>query len=208
MSYQQYPGAGGYPAQYPGAQPQPSGGTAITAGVLAVLGGLWHLVSLVGSIVIMTGAGAVPFVIISAVLSAAISGCLITGGILLFLKKPAGRLSTIIGSGLAILMYVASAVFVLAAPRSAGVAVGGGVAVLVFSAPAIATLVLAIVKPTARWVGKVEPVAPLTPPGYPPQQYPGQQYSQPGQQYPPSPPYGQQYPPPPPQGQQYPPQNW
>jgi hypothetical protein len=207
MSYQQYPGTGGYPAQYPGAQPRPSGGTAITAGVLAVLGGLWHLLGLVRSVAYITGARAVPFDgIISAVLSAAVSGCLITGGILLFLKKPAGRLSTIIGSGLAILLYVASVVLPIASWSAASLF---GVPALLFGGPAIATLVLAIVKPTARWVGQAEPVAPLTPPGYPPQQYPGQQYSQPGQQYPPSPPYGQQqYPPSPPQGQQYPPQNW
>jgi hypothetical protein len=201
MTYQQYPGTGGYPAQYPGSPPPPSGGTAITAGVLAILGGIWHVISLIGMVVILSRGGVTMFVIVNGVLSAIIAGCLIAGGILLFMKKPAGRMSTVLGSGLAILTYVLAAVLVLVAAGSdgsgtaetAGIAVGGGVTVLIFSAPAIATLVLALVKPTARWVGRAEPVAPLTPPGYPPQQYPGQQY--PGQQYPPSPPQGQQYPP-------------
>jgi hypothetical protein len=42
-------------------------------------------------------------------------------------------------------------------PAIAGFAAVGGLAALLFMVPAIATLVLAIAKPTASWVGTATP---------------------------------------------------
>jgi hypothetical protein len=182
MSYRQYPGTGGYPAQdpgYPGGRSAPSGGTAITAGVLAVLGGLWHLAGLIGG-VISLGRGHVSAVsvIVGLGVNVVLAGLLLPGGILLFVKKPAGRSLTIVGSAMAILLYVVNLALAGAGLGGAGagaVAVGGGIVVVLFCLPAIATLVLAIVKPTARWAGKPGPAT--SPAGYgPPSGYPQQGY--------------------------------
>jgi hypothetical protein len=179
MNYQQYPGTGGYPAQnpgYPGGRSAPSGGTAITAGVLAVLGGLWHLVGVIGGVITLSrGYVSVVSMIVGLGMNVVLVGLLLSGGILLFVKKPAGRLLTIVGSAMAILLYVVSLVLAGAGLGGAGaVAAGGGIVVLLFCLPAIATLVLAIVQPTARWVAK--PVSVTPPPGYgPPTGYPQQQ---------------------------------
>jgi hypothetical protein len=167
MSYRQYPGMGGYPAQnpgYPGGRSAPSGGTAITAGVLAVLGGLWHLAGLIGGVISLSGGHvSAVSVIVGLGVNVVLVGLLLPGGVLLFVKKPAGRWLTIVGSAMAILLYVVSLALAAAGLGGAGaVAVGGGIVVLLFCLPAIATLVLAIVKPTAHWAGKPGPVAPPT----------------------------------------------
>jgi len=114
--------------------------------------------------------------ILPLVLNLALAGLLLPGGILLFMRKPAGRMMTIIGSGVALAFFLLS--FTLGAIGVGALSLGVGVAgrsvtlILAF-APAIATLVLAIVKPTAVWVGAAAPQPPMMMPGagqYPPQQ--------------------------------------
>jgi hypothetical protein len=102
-----------------------------------------------------------------------IAGTLLPGGIMLFMRKPAGRMMTIVGSSLAILSFVVALVLAaigggilgarLGGGLLAGTAIGGVVLVLV---PAIVTLILAIVKPTARWCSAAEQPYQL---GYAPQ---------------------------------------
>jgi hypothetical protein len=154
----------GYPAPnngYPAAEPKPSGGTAITAGVLAVLGGLVALTGVVGGLIKWASLDS-PFIpaLIGLVISALLIGLLLPGGILLLLRKPAGRMLTIDGSALAIVLYAAFFLMTLLGagqPAIAGFATVGGLAALLFMVPAIATLVLAIAKPTASWVGTATP---------------------------------------------------
>lgn len=183
----QYPSQPGYPGQqpYPGQPPQvpsgqfpaqpypqapyppgplqpqkPSGGTAITAGVLAVLGGLLFLAFAVLAVValfnfhyflVLQIVGLVEYVVIA--------GTLLPGGILLFLHKPAGRMLTIVGSGVAILSILVNVVLNLAGIGSINDAFSAGLigGILFVVVPAVATMVLAIVKPTAAWCGVGRP---------------------------------------------------
>ncbi|MFI6026047.1 hypothetical protein [Amycolatopsis magusensis] len=182
----QYPQSGGYPAQpypagppgYPGMQPKPSGGTAITAGVLAVLGALWALISLVASIVVLSEYGSLlAYSYIGLGLTAIEAVLLLVGGILLFMKKPAGRWMVIVGCALVLLSYalgmVMTAVGTSGLDSSVGGAVVGGAAagLIIVAVPAIATLVLAAVPPTGRYLR--QNAAPQQPMGHP--QGPGPQ---------------------------------
>jgi hypothetical protein len=183
----QYPGQPHYPGQqpYPGQPPQvpsgqfpaqpypqapypsgplppqkPSGGTAITAGVLAVLGGLLFLLFTVATIIGLANLRSVlPIQVIGLVEYAVVAGTLLPGGILLFLKKPAGRMLTIIGCGISIVGIAVNLVLVFTGVGEIGTGFGRGVVLgaLLVIVPAVATLVLAIVKPTARWCGVGEP---------------------------------------------------
>ncbi|WP_051124852.1 hypothetical protein [Amycolatopsis benzoatilytica] len=184
---QPYPGSQPTPAQpYPGAQPQPyaqpvpgqpygvypggpgvlsqkpSGGTAITAGVLAIIGGIWAIISVIISISALSalhvGFHGIMWSLYLGIGVYAINiGLLIYGGIGLFLHQPAGRICTIIGCGLTIafgiLSAVTSGIAVSSALRHTSGVLGMGIGfALVALIPPIATLILAIVKPTADWV--------------------------------------------------------
>jgi hypothetical protein len=154
----------GYPVPqhgYPVIEPKPSGATAIIAGVLAVLGGLVALTGLVGGMIKWASLDSsfLP-ALLGLVISALLIALLLPGGILLLLRKPVGRMLTIDGSALAIVLYAAFFLITLfGAHQSALAGFGdvGGIAALLFMLPAIATLILAIAKPTARWVGTATP---------------------------------------------------
>jgi len=156
--------------QFPGASPRPGGGTAITAGVLAILGGLWYLISLGAAIVGMAVGATGIFVIIFSALCAVAAICLVTGGIGLFLKKPAGRPSTILGCAFALVQCAMSGTLVLIADgvtfveTSEVAGISGWAALVITAIPAIVTLVLALAKSTVRWVGQAEPASPLPQP--------------------------------------------
>ncbi|WP_153033346.1 hypothetical protein [Amycolatopsis sp. YIM 10] len=168
--YPQHPPGGGYPPQpYPAGPPgygmppkPPSGGTAIAAGVLAVLGGLWSLYLLIDTIVLLArGEAPLPVWNYSmVVVLAAEVGLLLGGGIMLFVKKSAGRIMVAIGSGLVLLSYVAGIVVGALGVADAGgtitgVQFGGAIAgLLILGAPPIATLVLALVPPTKRYLNQ------------------------------------------------------
>lgn len=180
-----------YPPQYPG-QPypqapyptgplppqKPSGATAITAGVLAVLGGVLFLLFTVLAVFVLINAEVfVALAVIGLVEYLLIAATLLPGGILLFLHKPAGRMLAVVGSGIAILSIIVNFVLRLTdigeIDQAFGVGLAGGVLVVV--APAVATMVLALVKPTARWCGIgqpqiIQPGASPYPDGYAPPQ--------------------------------------
>lgn len=179
-----------YPSSPGGVEPaaKPSGGTAIAAGVLASLGGVWAIIF---SIVDLRDASefatsGVPHVwalwlqpiayIVEVV-------TLLPGAILLLVRKPVGRWLVVAGS----LVHIVQVIVVVSAMLSTVtdqakvpgqlVVSGGIIAVVVMLLPAIATLVLALVPLTGRWVNwgrrPSDPVA-----QYPPSQPPG---GQPGQ---------------------------
>jgi hypothetical protein len=149
--------------------PKPNGATAIIAGVLAILGGLFYLVGLIGTIIALSSGFMHWLFFLSLIEDLLLAGTLITGGVLLFLRKPMGRMLTIVGSGLAILVMVVSVVLNAIGVGGLGAGVGGVylggaiVGLLIVLIPAGATLTLAIVKPTALWCARQAPGAP----GYP-----------------------------------------
>ncbi|ROS43937.1 hypothetical protein [Amycolatopsis thermoflava] len=184
----QYPAA---PPPYPGdqysLQQPPSGGTAITAGVLAILGALW------GVVIGIMNFGVVDdvvedlkwLVIFQGTVYLLEFATLLPGAILLFLRKPAGRWLVAAGSALHIAQGLVALVVLSSDDRftrdlDSATAIGGGFGgLLVALSPAIATLVLALVPLTGRWCewGKRPPQQPgpyqAPPPGYgpPPQQW-------------------------------------
>lgn len=174
MTYQQYPPPGAYPP--PGMARQPSGATGMIAGILAILGGLWFLAGLAFHVIeLVDFAGSV--LIGGAVLDFLSAALLLSGGILLLLRKSAGRVLTVIGAGATILFVVS--IFLMRAIGShffftySGVTLrfGAGWLLIVVLIPAIATLVLALIPPTARWLAaKKQPALAGPPPnfGYPP----------------------------------------
>ncbi|WP_326566070.1 hypothetical protein VSH64_29855 [Amycolatopsis rhabdoformis] len=180
----QYPQQYGQPSQpfpaYPGGpgvvQQTPGGGTAITAAVLAILGGVVQLIAVIGSIVALTtyssGTGAF---VIPLIVDAVLVGLLLYGAIALIMHKPAGRLCVIIGCAVAIVFSVVQLILALAgsgglvdtSSEYLGIGIAGGIIALL---PPVATLILAIVKPTQRWVGIGAAPQPQYPGGYSPQQ--------------------------------------
>ncbi|HKN54153.1 MAG TPA: hypothetical protein VJX66_16745 [Amycolatopsis sp.] len=180
---QPYPQAP-YPAQPYGLQPKPSGGTAITSGVLAVLGGLFYGIGTVTLISQMIKYDVWHWTfLLSTAFDVIIMLTLLPGAILLFMRKPIGRMLTIVGCATAILALVVNIILSAAGLGFLGTALGGGllaggaiIGILFVVVPASATMVLAIVKPTARWCGIGEPAGQF--PGQ--QQYPGGYAPQPG----------------------------
>ncbi|MFD8500507.1 hypothetical protein [Amycolatopsis sp. NPDC059657] len=176
MTYQQYPGQ-----QYPGPQyphqqppaPSPGGGTAITAAVLAILGGLVHLVGAVAGAVNLGSFVSVMSIVISVGVNPILAGLLIGGGIMIFLRKPAGRLNVIIGASLAIAVYATAIVFGAVGVYAHGIMPAAFV-MLIAALPAVATVVLASLSSTARWLAPrpVFPPPPYGVPGYSLQQPP------------------------------------
>ncbi|MBB4688455.1 hypothetical protein [Amycolatopsis jiangsuensis] len=150
-----------YPA-YPGGpgalQPKPSGATAIIAGVLAILGGLFALFGVVGGAILLGHSGGVGPGLVALIVNLAQAGLLLYGAVALFMHKPAGRLCVLIGSGLAIAVSVVSVVLITVGVSAVGggaEVIGAGIAgALVGLIPPIATLVLALVKPTVEWVSQ------------------------------------------------------
>ncbi|KAA9162289.1 hypothetical protein FPZ12_011635 [Amycolatopsis acidicola] len=130
------------------------GGTGIPAAVLALLGGIFHLIGVAGGAVMLAGDDDLGRALLTFLLHVLVAGVLITGGVGLILAKPFGRTWTIGGAVLALLLYVSVLVlgsfgvfFLGLADKTIPV---GYTALLCL--PAVATLVLASVRPTARWV--------------------------------------------------------
>lgn len=130
------------------------GGTGIPAAVLAMLGGIFHLVGVAGGAVLLAGNTDLGRALLTFLLHLIVAGTLITGGVGLILAKPFGRSFTIAGAVLALLLY--GSVLVLGSFNVYFLGLAddtlpiGYIALL--CVPAIATVVLASLRPTARWV--------------------------------------------------------
>lgn len=130
------------------------GGTGIPAAVLALLGGLFHLVGVAGGAVMLAGDDNLGRALLTFLLHVIVAGVLTVGGVGLILAKPFGRSFTIAGAVLALLLYVAVLVlgafgvyFLGLVDQTLPIGYTG-----LLCLPAIATLVLAGVRPTGRWV--------------------------------------------------------
>ncbi len=181
MAYQQYPPQGAYPP--PGMAPKPSGATGITAGILAILGGLWVLSGFVIHVIMLFDGRFASYYVLGAVADLVAGGLLLFGGIFLVMRKRAGRMLTVAGSGAAIFFALVTVVLKMAGLpfyfSFGGIAVLRGFLGLIVLVliPAIATIVLASLPTTAKWLGAKQAVAmpPQNfgypqgpPPGYPP----------------------------------------
>lgn len=130
------------------------GGTGIPAAVLALLGGLFHLVGVAGGAVMLAGDGAIGRALLTFVVHLIVAALLIIGGVGLILAKPFGRGFTIAGAAAALLLYVAVLILAAAGVYFLGISdrtLPVGYAALL-CLPAVATLGLAAAPPTARWV--------------------------------------------------------
>ncbi|QRP47173.1 hypothetical protein [Amycolatopsis sp. FDAARGOS 1241] len=161
-------------AAYPGGpgqlQQKPGGGTAITAAVLAILGGIVAVIGVIGSVVGMAAFhGVFGLLIVSLIVELAMAVLLLWGAISLIMHKPLGRMLVIIGCSVAIAFTVISLIISMAGGVGLGASsefLGYGIASSLLSLlPPVATLVLAIVKPTKLWVG-LDDAAPQYAAGY------------------------------------------
>ncbi|WP_236789301.1 hypothetical protein [Amycolatopsis sp. GM8] len=130
------------------------GGTGIPAAVLALLGGIFHLVGVAGGAVLLAGDGNLGRALLTFLLHLIVAATLIIGGVGLILAKPFGRSYTIAGALLALVLY--ASVLVLGAFGVYFLGLADQTLPIGYTAllciPAIATIVLASLRPTARWV--------------------------------------------------------
>ncbi|MGH3437778.1 MAG: hypothetical protein ACRDRN_15080 [Sciscionella sp.] len=190
----QYPGSGGFPQAppppaypgYPGgadlANQRPSGGTAITAGVLAILGAVWAIILGIVDFSVAPAAGqSIAWVVwLQAIVYVIEFFTLLPGAIMLFMRKSLGRWLIVVGCAAHIVQGIVAFIGVVlianAFNNQSSAFVGGGVVgILVVLLPAIATLILALVPLTGRWVAwgsrpaPAAQTAPYQPGPYPPQ---------------------------------------
>lgn len=186
----QNPGSGGFPqppGQYPSPMPQypggtdpelrqqPSGGTAIAAGVLGVLGALFGIVFALidfNSAKDLAGTKVAWLVWMQAIAYTIEVVTLGPGSILLFVRKAAGRWLVLAGSLVQVVQGIVAVIAMLSLSQNlipdksratvAGAGIGG---LLVVLAPAIATVILLVVPATGRWLAWAKQ-RPGMPPAY------------------------------------------
>ncbi|WP_406276274.1 hypothetical protein OH799_05075 [Nocardia sp. NBC_00881] len=203
MNYQHGgPGAapGGHPPPYPhlpghGYPPPQSsagGGTGIAAALLALLDGGWKIFGLVsmgtgGSRTFDTLAG---LALVSVAVTGFVAFLLILGGVLLLCRLTVGRVLVIVGSALSLINM------------AVGLAMVGlfGLLPIAVCVLTLATLVLAAISPTGRWIAGRrqstlpyghQPPPPYGQPSSPPYGYQPYGYPTAPPPGPPAPPYGQ-----------------
>lgn len=161
-----------YPGQADAQSAPPSGATAITAGVLASLGALAGIVLAIVLGFFFAGvnsahqdggrqsellATARTGLTVSLVVIVLWTLCLGVGATLLFLRKRAGQILVLVGSGLTILLCLFG-IFGLSSGAAESTfngkenAASGAVGLLVIGLPAVITFVLAIISPTNRYI--------------------------------------------------------
>ncbi|GLY35053.1 hypothetical protein Amsp01_010770 [Amycolatopsis sp. NBRC 101858] len=131
--------------------------TALAAAVLALLGGLLYLAGLVLDVVALARfPGDAGRVGVHTAVDAVLASTLLPGGVLLLRRQPIGRIGCIAGSSAALLATLTSAVLAACGLTFEGpgdLAMGGLTALALVVPPAVATLLLAVSAPTARWCG-------------------------------------------------------
>ncbi|MET7769175.1 hypothetical protein [Nocardia sp. NPDC005366] len=189
MAYPNYPGGyDPYPGGYASA---PGGATAIITGVLACLGALANLFG--GVIGVWLGSsqygadladydstgllgndGYYTFVLVTGIVELITAPILAVGAIMLFNRKVLGR-TLIVAGCLVVIVSQIGGTGVLLSSVDTGGAFTGGVGGIFGAVFPIATLILALVPATSRWLA-YRPST-VAPPGYP---QPGYGYPQPG----------------------------
>lgn len=178
--YQGYPQQPGFPGGYPPpaipplAPASPSGGTGITAGVLAGLGALANLgagiFGLIGLAALNSDStfqsasgisgGVSALLIVMTLLSVVIGLVLLAGTVMLLQRKMVGRWLVVAGCAMTIVGSLISLGLSAAVTARYGYYGGNGFAVLGLIFP-IATLVLALLPATTAWIhAKSNPFAP------------------------------------------------
>jgi len=132
----------------------PRARTAIAAGVLAVLGGTWFLVSIFWVSLIL-GYDQVDVLVPSQITAAVVGLLLLLGGISLLARAEAGRKLCLVAAVLALVASIVDMVlryqrifFIVILPTGIGPPVLRGIVV---AAPFVALLVLAALPATRRW---------------------------------------------------------
>ncbi len=171
---------------------EPSGGTAMAAGVLAALGAVGQILGGVLDIVL---ASALPdfgdstvalnswfagFLIVLGVVGLVTGGLLTAGAVLMFRRRPLGRILIVAGCVATIVAGVASYV-VLYAGDHGSVGLMGGFGGVIGQVFPVTTAILALVPATGRWLTHVPGQATGYPAPYPGQVPPG--YPAPGVPY-------------------------
>ncbi|QFU86224.1 hypothetical protein [Amycolatopsis sp. YIM 10] len=132
--------------------------TAVAAGVLALLGGLWHLFGLVAAAASLVTTEAGWFqVVVGIGFNLAVSALLLPGGTKLLRRRPYGRLMVIAGVCAALLSYLLVILGGLAGltDSAAGASFAmAGVVLILTIVPAVVTLSLVLMPATDRWVNE------------------------------------------------------
>jgi len=158
--------------------PRQSGVTAIFAGVLALLGGVWQLFG-----VFWFGWFPTVGTYTSKAAGLAAGLLLVLGGVLLLVRKPAGRVLCVLGAGLVVLVKLVIIVLQVLPRTGFSLNIGGprlipvgppGIEQILLFVPPIVTIVLALLPATARWIRPPapQPPHPQTPYPYPPGAHP------------------------------------
>jgi hypothetical protein len=143
-----YPGTG-----YGQQQPRPSGGTAITGAILALVGAVFALFALIVLIIAVTEPDTIgPLILIDLLISAVMVGTLGPGGILLLTRRSVGRWLIVAGCAAQVVEVIVTLVGAAAmAGAPIAVALHAGVLGVGSIIPAVVTGLLVLLSPTARW---------------------------------------------------------
>ena len=156
--------------------PRPSGVTAIFAAVLALAGGAWQLFG-----VFWFGWYPSAGNYVSKAVGLAAGLLLVLGGVLLLMRKPAGRVLCVLGAALVVLVKLLIIVLQAMPPTGFYLSIGGprlipaGPSVIeriLLFVPPIVTIVLALLPATTRWLRPPPPYPPPAPYPYPPGAHP------------------------------------
>lgn len=150
----------------------PSGGTAITAGVLAILGALWAIVTAIVNLSIAGQAGGSPIAWVVWMQGIAFAVEVLTlgpGSIMLLTRRSAGQWLVAIGCALHIVQGIVGVIAIVSighvgSVQLSGPAMVGGtfVGTVLVLLPAIATLILVLLPQTGRWCAwRRRPAAPI-----------------------------------------------
>ncbi|WP_086840280.1 hypothetical protein [Amycolatopsis kentuckyensis] len=140
----------------------PRAGTAIAAGALAVLGGVWFLVGIFWATLVL-GYDQMDLMVPGQIADAVIGLLLLLGGVSLLARAEAGRVLCLVAGALALVAPMVDmafraqglAVFVVGGPTGINVLLPRAIAM---AAPFVALLVLAALPATRRWTGRSAPV--------------------------------------------------
>ncbi|MBK1785619.1 hypothetical protein [Prauserella cavernicola] len=137
-------------------------GTAVTAAVLALVGSAVHLLGVLALFSRIDVVVRSAFALTSLVANVVLVALLLPGAVLLLLRRVVGQVFVAIGAGVAIGYFAFMVLAGFAASLSLNgeldsdaadyLAGAGGLQAFVICLPAIATLVLALIAPTRRWV--------------------------------------------------------
>ncbi|NUS42395.1 MAG: hypothetical protein HOQ24_01675 [Mycobacteriaceae bacterium] len=154
----QHPQTPGHPAYH--AAMRPSGGAAITAGLLAIAGGLLGLTTMIFLLVLVGAspddfADARPVLVTSAALSGVLGLMLLLGAAMLLAGLAVGRALVATAAGVVLVGHLAGAVYLLVQMNSHGAPedfLAPAIVTLSFALFPLTTFVLAVLGSTTRWL--------------------------------------------------------